>query len=119
MFRLKYLRIQAGLTSLSVQLFTAPTLAHHLIAYEDVLAILLRTFMSECERKRNEKGKLEFQRNVASNSLRRAYFIWYDLKYLLSSVPAVWEDNLRKGFLHGVSLLVDVLRWIQGMDLQV
>ena len=48
---------------LSVQLFTVPTLAHYLIAENDVLANLLRTFMSECERKRNTKGKLEFQRN--------------------------------------------------------
>jgi E3 ubiquitin-protein ligase UBR2 len=45
-----------SVTSLSVQLFTVPTLAHYLIAHQDVLAMLLRTFMSECERKRNERG---------------------------------------------------------------
>ena len=36
-----------SITSLSVQLFTVPTLAHYLIRKEDVLAILLRTFMSD------------------------------------------------------------------------
>jgi E3 ubiquitin-protein ligase UBR2 len=41
-----------SVSSLSVQLFTVPTLAHHLIAKHDVLATLLRTFISECERKR-------------------------------------------------------------------
>jgi hypothetical protein len=30
-----------------------------------------------------------------------------------------WENNLRKGFLHGVKLLIDILSWMQGMDLQV
>jgi hypothetical protein len=48
----------------SCQLFTVPTLAHHLISKCDVLAILLRTFMSECERKRNDRGKLEFQVSI-------------------------------------------------------
>ena len=53
-----------SITSLSVQLFTVPTLAHYLVAHQDVLAVLLRTFMSECERKRNSKGKLEFASDI-------------------------------------------------------
>ena len=35
-----------SVTSLSVQLFTVPTLAQYLVSQQDVLAILLRTFMS-------------------------------------------------------------------------
>jgi hypothetical protein len=76
------------------QLFTVPTLAHHLIAKSDVLAILLRTFMSECERKRNDRGKLEFQRNLNLQPFRRSVYILFDLKYLLTTSP----DQVRERF---------------------
>ena len=116
-----------SVSSLSVQLFTVPTLAHHLIGRCDVLAILLRTFLSQCERKKNDRGKLEFQRNLNLQIFRRAAYILYDLKYLLTTVPSTtpgesntcWDNELRKGFLHGVSLLLDILFLMQGMDLQV
>ena len=36
-----------SVTSLSVQLFTVPSLAHYLIAQKDVLPQLFNTFMSE------------------------------------------------------------------------
>lgn len=45
-----------SVSSLSVQIYTAPTLAHHLIANEDALFILLNTFLSECTRKCNNHG---------------------------------------------------------------
>jgi len=48
--------------SMSVQLFTNPTLAHYLISEQDVLANIFRTFMSECERKKNDRDKLELHR---------------------------------------------------------
>ena len=105
-----------SVTSLSVQLFTVPTLAHYLVAHQDVLAILLRTFMSECERKRNSKGKLEFERNLGMPAFRRANFILIDLKYILSIPPPDIEDNTRRGFLHGFSMLLDILSWMQSMD---
>ena len=38
-----------SVTSLSVQIFTVPTLAHYLIEEHDVFSTILRTFMSECE----------------------------------------------------------------------
>ena len=63
-----------SVTSLSVQLFTNPTLAHYLISEQDVLANLFRTFMSECERKRNDRGKLEFQRNLNNSRYSRFKF---------------------------------------------
>lgn len=46
-----------SVSSLSVQIYTVPTLAHHLIAHEDALFILLNTFLSECSRKRNGSGE--------------------------------------------------------------
>ena len=105
-----------SVSSLSVQLFTVPTLAHYLIAKEDVLATLLRTFISECERKRNNRGKLEFERNLGVGAFRRANYVLIDLKYLLSVPPTTFDDDTRRGFLHGFSQLLEVLSWMQGMD---
>ena len=105
-----------SITSLSVQLFTVPTLAHYLVAHQDVLAVLLRTFMSECERKRNSKGKLEFERNIGIQAFKRSNYILIDLKYILSIPPPNIDDNTRRGFLHGFSMLLDILAWMQGMD---
>ncbi|XP_063240177.1 E3 ubiquitin-protein ligase UBR2 [Bacillus rossius redtenbacheri] len=106
-----------SIASMSVQVFTVPTLAHHLIAHEDALFKLLNTFMSECSRKCNSEGKLEFERNVPNGTFKRALFIIYDLRYLLSSVPTVWTDALRKGFLQGISWLLNLLTMMQGMDM--
>ena len=112
-----------SVTSLSVQVFTVQTLAHFLIAKENVLANLLRTFMSEFERRRNDRGKLEIQRS--DQTFRRTLYILFDTKYLITTSPgdevckAGWSDELKKGFLHGMSNLLDIFSWMQGMDLQL
>lgn len=105
-----------SISSLSVQLFTVPTLAHHLIANHDVLFILLNTFISESSRRCNANGKLEFERNVLNTSFKRAQYILCDLAYLLGSKPDTWTDKLRKGFIQGVTLLLTLLRSMQSMD---
>lgn len=42
-----------SITSLSVQIFTVPTIAHFLIEHHDVIFTIMRTLMSECEQKLN------------------------------------------------------------------
>jgi E3 ubiquitin-protein ligase UBR2 len=54
----------------------------------------------------------------------RATYILHDVKYLLTTSPdesvvGEWSNELRKGFLHGVSILFDILGWMQQMDLQL
>lgn len=105
-----------SISSLSVQLFTVPTLAYHLIEQDEVLFILLNTFHSECKRLVNKQGKLEFDRTTPSQQFQRAQFILYDLRYLLGSVPEVWTDDLRRNFLRGLSMLLNILSMMQGMD---
>lgn len=105
-----------SIVSFSVQLFTVPTLAHHLIAHHDVLFILLNTFISESSRRCNAAGKLEFERDTPNTSFKRAIYILQDLRYLLSSKPDVWTDELRKSFLQGLSLLLTLLSSMQCMD---
>ncbi|XP_075982328.1 ubr1 ubiquitin ligase isoform X2 [Anticarsia gemmatalis] len=104
-----------SISSLSVQLYTTPTLAHHLIAKHDALYVVMNTFVSECMSRCNN-GRLEFDRNHVPIAFKRAQFILYDVKYLLSSVPASFDDELRKGFMHGISLMLNLLVMMQGMD---
>jgi len=106
-----------SITSLSVQLFTVPSLAQALIAEENAIVVLLKAFLTECGRHRNHDGKLAFERNhSAISAFRRAQYILYDLKYLLAVKPTEWSENLRKNFLLGINTLVDMLKWMQGMD---
>ncbi|CAK1542493.1 unnamed protein product [Leptosia nina] len=105
-----------SVASLSVQLYPTPTLAHHLIAKHDALFVVLNTFVSECNRRCNVEGRLEFDRNHLSMAFKRAQFILYDVKYLLGAVPTTFDSDLRKGFLHGLSLLLNLLVMMQDMD---
>lgn len=103
-----------SISSISVQLFTVPTLAHHLIANDDVLYILLSTILSEYRPRCNKNGKLEFERNPSYHPFKRTLFMLFDLKYLLTSAPDTWTDDLKKCFLHGFCVLVNLLVMMQG-----
>ncbi|MPC24348.1 E3 ubiquitin-protein ligase UBR2 [Portunus trituberculatus] len=105
-----------SVASLGVQLFTMPTIAHMLVAEEDVLARLLNTFLSECDKKLKDNKLALEHRSSNTSSFRRIQYILYDLKYLLGVKPEVWTDDLRKGFLHGYSLLLRLLSMMQSMD---
>ncbi|KAI4462435.1 ubiquitin ligase e3 alpha-related [Holotrichia oblita] len=102
-----------SVASLSVQVFSVPTLAHHLIAYDDALFILLNIFLSECLTKCNISGKLEFESYEVSV---RAQNILCDLRQLLSAVTTTWTDDLRCSFLKGLAIMLDLLNKTQGMD---
>lgn len=62
------------------------------------------------------QGRLEFDRSQVVHAFKRAQFILYDVKYILGSVPTAYDDDLRKGFLHGLSLMLNLLVMMQGMD---
>lgn len=100
-----------SIVSLSVQLYTVPTIAHHLIAHMDAFFKLLHTFYSECIEKHVKNNVLTFEKNGSTNNVfKRAVFILIDLKYLLSFKPDVWTDDLRRGFLHGMQPLIRFLK---------
>lgn len=106
-----------SIVSMSVQLFTVPSIAQHLIANEDAFYKLMYTFYSESIEKYVKKKVLQFTRNAGNmNIFKRAAFILYDIKYILSFKPTVWTDELRSNFLHGVQMLIKLLREMQGMD---
>lgn len=106
-----------SIVSLSVQLFTVPTIAHDLIANRSAFFKLMHTFYSESIERFVKKKVLQFAKNTGNLSIfKRAAYILFDLKYLLSFKPDVWTDDLRKNFLHGVQILMKLLKEMQGMD---
>lgn len=106
-----------SVVSLSVQIFTVPTIAQHLIAHESAFFKLMHTFYSESIEKYVKKKILQFAKNTANmNVFKRAAYTLFDLKYLLSFKPDVWTDDLRKNFLHGFQILLKLLKEMQGMD---
>lgn len=106
-----------SIVSMSVQLFTVPSIAQHLIAHESAFYKLMHTFYSEAIEKHVKKKVIQFTKNNSNlHAFRRASYILYDLRYLLSFKPEVWNDQLRMNFLHGVQTLLKLLREMQGMD---
>uniref|UniRef100_A0A1B0DIL8 E3 ubiquitin-protein ligase n=1 Tax=Phlebotomus papatasi TaxID=29031 RepID=A0A1B0DIL8_PHLPP len=106
-----------SIVSMSVQLFTVPTIGHHLVAHESAFFILMQTFYTESVEKYVQNKVLQFAKTTINiNVFKRAAYILYDVRYLLNIVPDVWTDDLRKGFLHGMQILIKLLRVMQGMD---
>jgi len=111
---------ESSIMSLSVQIFTVPSLAIYLIEKSDALAKLLQGFLNLLNDNVNEDDQLvlnswlveeksEFQRGLSS---------LYDLTYLLNVVPTEeqWNERLRTNFKHGVSKALQILSMMQGMD---
>ncbi|KAH8416831.1 hypothetical protein KR222_006992 [Zaprionus bogoriensis] len=106
-----------SIVSLSVQLFTVPSIAHHLIAQEGIFDKLLHTFYHVAIEKFIQNRTLHFSKNIASMAFfKRANYILYDLRYLLSLKPEVISNELRSGFLEGCKALMRVLNVMQGME---
>jgi len=111
---------ESSIMSLSVQIFTVPSLAIYLIENCDALSKLLQGFLNLLNENVDENDKLvltawvveeksEFQRGLSS---------LYDLTYLLNVVPTEdqWNEKLRTNFKNGVSKALQILSMMQGMD---
>jgi E3 ubiquitin-protein ligase UBR2 len=105
-----------SVVSLSVQLYTVPTIAHHLIAHESAFFKLMHTYYSECIEKYIKNKVLVFPKNAAASFNKRAQYIITDLRYLLTIKPEIWTQDLRLGFLHGIQIVLRLLKCMQGMD---
>lgn len=106
-----------SIVSLSVQIFTVPTIAHYLIAHEGIFHKLMHTFYYESIDKFVENNVLRFKKNPQSlNICRRAACILGDVRYILNFKPEKWTEELRDGFLDGCKVLVKLLGVMQGME---
>uniref|UniRef100_A0A4W5MB79 E3 ubiquitin-protein ligase n=1 Tax=Hucho hucho TaxID=62062 RepID=A0A4W5MB79_9TELE len=106
-----------SVTSLSVQLFTVPTMARMLITEENLMTTIIRTFVDHL-RHRDLQGRFQFERYTAQQAFkfRRVQSLIGDLKYVLISRPTEWSDQLREKFLEGLDTFLELLKCMQGMD---
>lgn len=102
-----------SVTSLSVQLYTVPTIARMLILDHDVLEVILSAFMEQLKPALNSRGTFEFRKH----SLNRSYFMMIDLKYILLHKPTEWTEELRGKFIKFLEKFFGLLKCMQGMDM--
>ncbi|XP_070613913.1 E3 ubiquitin-protein ligase UBR1 [Erythrolamprus reginae] len=106
---------QFSVTALSVQIFTVPTLARHLIEEQNVITVITETLLEELPKYLDKNGKFNFQ-GYSQEKLGRVYAVIYDLKYILISKPTMWTDKLRQQFLEGFKSFLKILSCMQGME---
>ncbi|XP_021345433.1 E3 ubiquitin-protein ligase UBR2-like isoform X2 [Mizuhopecten yessoensis] len=107
-----------SITSLSVQIFTVPTLARMLVTEHNLLDVIMQSFLKCCEEKKNNEGKLAFDRGDRNQAFKRACYMLYDMKYALTCKPSEeeWTDKLRENFLKGLRSFLSLLKMMQSMD---
>ncbi|XP_008102293.2 E3 ubiquitin-protein ligase UBR1 isoform X2 [Anolis carolinensis] len=106
---------QISVTALSVQMFTVPTLARHLIEEQNVIKVITETLLEELPKCLDRNGKFNFQ-GYSQELLGRVSAIIFDLRYILISKPTVWTDKLRDQFLEGFRSFLNILTYMQGME---
>ncbi|NWX32433.1 UBR1 ligase, partial [Notiomystis cincta] len=104
-----------SVTALSVQMFTVPTLARHLIEEQNVITTITETLLEVLPEYLDKNDKFNFQ-GYSQDKLNRVYAVIYDLRYVLVSKPTIWTDRLRERFLEGFVSFLRILTCMQGME---
>ncbi|XP_072031414.1 E3 ubiquitin-protein ligase UBR2-like isoform X2 [Amphiura filiformis] len=105
-----------SVTSLSVQIFTVPTVSHMLIKEHSLLKVILKTFVDYTEKYRGADSKLHFQRASLLQGLRRFQYVLVDLRYVLSNNFEDWTAEAREKVMEGIDVLLELLVSMHGMD---
>uniref|UniRef100_A0A1I7YCP8 E3 ubiquitin-protein ligase n=1 Tax=Steinernema glaseri TaxID=37863 RepID=A0A1I7YCP8_9BILA len=113
-----------SIVAMTVQFFTVTTVARELISVDDALKTVFEVLIEHCRgyvkvsQFNPDIQHLDFSSFGFPAVLKRALFILKDAEYLLTCVPKPneWTDALRKGFITGVTMFVDFLAMMQGMD---
>ncbi|XP_021495068.1 E3 ubiquitin-protein ligase UBR1 isoform X1 [Meriones unguiculatus] len=104
-----------SITALSVQMFTVPTLARHLIEEQNVISVITETLLEVLPEYLDRNNKFNFQ-GYSQDKLGRVYAVICDLKYILISKPIIWTERLRAQFLEGFRSFLKILTCMQGME---
>uniref|UniRef100_A0A8C6RL83 E3 ubiquitin-protein ligase n=1 Tax=Nannospalax galili TaxID=1026970 RepID=A0A8C6RL83_NANGA len=104
-----------SVTALSVQMFTVPTLARHLIEEQNVISVITETLLEVLPEYLDRNNKFNFQ-GYSQDKLGRVYAVICDLKYILISKPTMWTERLRMQFLEGFRSFLKILTCMQGME---
>nr|XP_033808724.1 E3 ubiquitin-protein ligase UBR1 isoform X1 [Geotrypetes seraphini] len=104
-----------SVTAFSVQMFTVPTLARHLIEEQSVLTVIAETLLEVLPEYLDGNNKFNFQ-GYSQDKLGRINAVISDLKYILITRPTTWTDILRSRFLEGFRSFLKILSCMQGME---
>ncbi|KAM8920859.1 E3 ubiquitin-protein ligase UBR1 [Pelodytes ibericus] len=104
-----------SVTTISVQVFTVPTLARLLIEELNVITVITETLLEVLSEYLDPENKFNFQ-DYSQGRFCRVYAIICDLKYILISVPTSWSEMLKVKFLEGFESFLHVLSCMQGME---
>lgn len=104
-----------SIASLSVHIFTVPSIAKHLIVHHKVLQSVLSVFSQQCLLKLDSYGKLNFEDSYAYNKFKKSQIIFKDIIYLLGDVPDKWSLDLKKSFCTAVFVFIKILNYMHNM----
>lgn len=111
-----------SIANLSVQIFTVPSVAHHLLESFDALSHLVKFFTQifEDETKFDDNGQLDLTDwlDERQYDYTRCSHILTDIQYLLSAEPAEWSSKMRQNVIHGAKALIDLIGRLQLADPQ-
>lgn len=104
-----------SISGLSVQILTVPSLSRMLIEEENLLEVVLNTFLNLTV-EYHKTGVFRFQYNT--QKFRRLSIILNDVKFILTKPleSFVWTEKLRANFMNGAKAFVKLLKRIQTMD---
>lgn len=121
--------LAVSILSLSVQIFTVPSIALHLAEKEGLLDILLSSVVSivcnevdsyeDCDGVRlppDDRLGLILDKRKLKNTYNRFYNVFIDLKYALTTVPTEWSDDLIFEFCKFFKTFVKLIGCMESMD---
>ncbi|XP_071961938.1 E3 ubiquitin-protein ligase UBR2-like isoform X2 [Antedon mediterranea] len=104
-----------SIVSLSVQMYTVPSVSRFLVAEHNLMAKILDTFYEYTSKYHVKDGKLNFERG-SNAGLRRLLYTLIDLKYVLTCKPDEWTEPVKHGVIEGLQSMLKVMQLIQDMD---
>ena len=102
-------------SSITVQLFTVPTVTRYLIEQHDIINVITETLFVRYF-PYNDKGEREL-RNI-SRGYRNATMAVTDFEYVLGNIPSTAEEfaPMKQPFISGLSWFLEMLRLFQGKE---
>ncbi|KAH9526728.1 E3 ubiquitin-protein ligase ubr1, variant 2 [Dermatophagoides farinae] len=111
-----------SILSLSVQIYTVPSIARMLIEEENAITILINTFL-ELNFSYHQQGRFNFSTTPNTPPFRRSYRALRDTHYLLTPKIAdlfEWStDRIRNHFLEGAEAFAKLLKRTQQMETMI
>lgn len=111
-----------SVASLSVQLYTVPSIARYLIEHENVIGVIINAntkkfYKEQLTLEGDEWCRVvKIERKKMRTLLRRSIYALHDLRYVLTVVPSDWTASLKTKFLDGLKQVLQFMMSVHGMD---